>query len=105
MSDVPGAGGGPPSGRPEADSKVSVVRAALGDRDLVVVSNREPYSHDRGDDGIEVSRPAGGLTSALDPLMRSIGGTWVAWGSGDADWEVTNDESVVGVPRRARRTI
>jgi trehalose 6-phosphate synthase len=65
---------------------------------LVVVSNREPYSHERGDDGeIRVQSAAGGLTSALDPVMRARGGTWVAWGSGDADMAVVED-GVVAVP-------
>ncbi|WP_336338079.1 alpha,alpha-trehalose-phosphate synthase (UDP-forming) [Haloarcula brevis] len=65
---------------------------------LVVVSNREPYSHERGDDGeIRVQSAAGGLTSALDPVMRARGGTWVAWGSGDADMAVAED-GVVEVP-------
>ena len=68
---------------------------------LVVVSNREPYSHERDDDGeIRVQSAAGGLTSALDPVMQSRGGTWVAWGSGDADMAVA-DEGIVGVPPSA----
>ncbi len=65
---------------------------------LVVVSNREPYSHERDDDGeIRVQSAAGGLTSALDPVMQSRGGTWVAWGSGDADMAVA-EEGIVEVP-------
>ena len=75
------------------------VSSLLEDRDLVVVSNREPYSHEYDDDGeITVSCPAGGLTSALDPVMQSVGGTWVAWGSGDADDETSDEEGRVGVP-------
>lgn len=34
---------------------------------------------------IRWSRPAGGLTAALDPVMQACHGTWVAWGSGNAD--------------------
>ncbi|MDS0222593.1 trehalose-6-phosphate synthase [Haloarcula sp. S1AR25-5A] len=65
---------------------------------LVVVSNREPYSHERDDEGeIRVQSAAGGLTSALDPVMQSRGGTWVAWASGDADMAVAED-GIVGVP-------
>ncbi|WP_327050882.1 alpha,alpha-trehalose-phosphate synthase (UDP-forming) [Halomicrococcus gelatinilyticus] len=75
------------------------VSSLVEDRNLVVVSNREPYSHEYDDDGeVSVSCPAGGLTSALDPVMQSVGGTWVAWASGDAD-DVTSDEAGrVGVP-------
>lgn len=70
-----------------------------GDR-LIVVSNREPYEHRWGQDvgDIEVRRPAGGLTSALDPLMRAVGGVWVAWGSGEADAQAVDDNDRVGVP-------
>jgi len=66
---------------------------------LIVVSNREPYVHDRGPDGGMVLRvPAGGLVSALQPLMAVAGGTWVAWGSGAADFEVTDACDGVQVP-------
>mgnify|MGYP000144314745 CR=1 FL=1 len=65
---------------------------------LVVVSNREPYSHERTADGeTQVQFATGGLTSALDPVMRERGGTWVAWASGDADMAVA-DDGVVSVP-------
>ncbi|MFL5538548.1 MAG: trehalose-6-phosphate synthase, partial [Longimicrobiaceae bacterium] len=51
-------------------------------RRLVVVSNREPYEHRWSEEvgEMDVRRPAGGLTSALDPLMQALGGMWVAWG-------------------------
>lgn len=65
---------------------------------LVVVSNREPYSHERVADGeTQVQFATGGLTSALDPVMRECGGTWIAWASGDADMAVA-DDGVVEVP-------
>ena len=62
---------------------------ALGDRSLVVVSNREPYVHDYADGEPTVQRPAGGLVTALDGVVAETGGTWVAWGSGDADFDPT----------------
>ncbi len=66
---------------------------------LIVVSNREPYEHRwTDDDDIEVGRPAGGLTSALDPLMQAVGGVWIAWGSGNADAAVVNGQDRVRVP-------
>jgi alpha,alpha-trehalose-phosphate synthase [UDP-forming] len=69
-------------------------------RRFIVVSNREPYEHRWSDEvgEIDVRRPAGGLTSALDPLMQALGGTWVAWGSGEADAAVVDPESRVRVP-------
>ncbi|MEF8800414.1 MAG: trehalose-6-phosphate synthase [Halolamina sp.] len=63
------------------------VADALADRKLVVVSNREPYVHDYEDDEPIVSRPVGGLVAALDSVVADVGGTWVAWGSGDADFD------------------
>ncbi|EMA41796.1 alpha,alpha-trehalose-phosphate synthase (UDP-forming) [Halobiforma nitratireducens] len=85
----------------------------LRERELVVVSNREPYVHSystqsqsdssatsapSGDDPeISVERSTGGLTTALDPVLQRLGGTWVAWGSGDADAAVA-DDGTVGVP-------
>jgi len=59
---------------------------------LILLSNREPYEHVRGATGIEIRRPAGGVVSALDPMMQRLHGTWVAWGSGSADRESTPDE-------------
>ena len=77
----------------------AVVERVLDGRQLLVVSNREPYEHDRGDDGeVTVSRPAGGLTAALDPLARRVGCTWIAWGSGDAVREVVGERDHVAVP-------
>ena len=65
-----------------------VARTRLGGAKLIVVANREPYIHRYHDGEVEWIRPAGGLTTALDPVMRACGGVWVAHGSGDADRDV-----------------
>ncbi|NUR19915.1 MAG: trehalose-6-phosphate synthase [Gemmatimonadaceae bacterium] len=70
----------------------------LGDRRLILVSNREPYEHVHGAHGIEVRRPPGGVVSALDPLMRRGRGVWVAWGSGSADRDTADERGRVAVP-------
>jgi alpha,alpha-trehalose-phosphate synthase [UDP-forming] len=70
----------------------------LSDCKFILVSNREPYEHVRGVRGIEIRQPAGGLVSALDPTMRRIHGTWVAWGSGSADVETADEAGRVQVP-------
>ncbi|MGH7555028.1 MAG: alpha,alpha-trehalose-phosphate synthase (UDP-forming), partial [Longimicrobiales bacterium] len=75
-------------------------RAAFPDQRFIVVSNREPYEHgiDEASGAITVRRPAGGLISALDPLLQAVGGIWIAWGSGDADDQVVDERQRVRVP-------
>jgi alpha,alpha-trehalose-phosphate synthase [UDP-forming] len=73
------------------------VTEALSSGDLLVVSNRQPYAHNNENGEITVSRPTGGLTAGLDPVMQRTEGTWIAWGDGDADFEVA-DDGIVEVP-------
>lgn len=73
-------------------------RAGDPDRPLIVLSNREPYEHVRSAAGIDVRSPAGGLVSALDPILRQISGTWVAWGSGSGDRATADAHGRVMVP-------
>ncbi|MEM4780207.1 MAG: trehalose-6-phosphate synthase [Halalkalicoccus sp.] len=75
----------------------SAVTEALSSRDLLVVSNRQPYAHSYEDGEIRVSRPAGGLTAGLDPVLQRAEGTWIAWGDGEADFEVA-EEGLIEVP-------
>src|SRR5688572_3110919 len=74
---------------------------------LIVVANREPYIHIRRKrnargllnwlrgrketEGIAWTRPASGLVTALDPVLRATGGTWIAHGSGSADRETADE--------------
>jgi trehalose 6-phosphate synthase len=52
----------------------------------------------RSGEGIRWTHAAGGLTSALDPVMQACHGTWVAWGSGNADHETVDAQDRVQVP-------
>jgi len=70
----------------------------LRDRQLLLVTNRQPYRHVNGEDGIVVDRPTGGLTAGLDPVMQRIGGTWIAWGDGERDRDVVDEDDCVAVP-------
>ncbi len=82
------------------DSAAEATRAVAslqGDGAPIVVSNRQPYSHEYEGGEVTVDRPAGGLTAALDPVLQTVNGTWVAWGSGDADRDAS-DNGVVAVP-------
>jgi len=65
---------------------------------ILVVSNREPYIHNRTEEGIVLQIPASGLVSALEPVTRACGGTWVAHGSGTADKETVDANDRVPVP-------
>lgn len=69
----------------------------VGER-ILVVSNREPYIHIKKDDHIEVNRPASGLVTAVEPVMRACSGTWIAHGSGSADRETVDKHDRVRVP-------
>lgn len=71
---------------------------ALDGRALVIVSNREPYVHTVVDGKPKASVPAGGLVTALDPVLRATGGLWVAHGSGDGDRITADAGSCVTVP-------
>src|SRR6476659_6754711 len=59
-------------------------------RKLVVVSNREPVLDRLRDGKIERIVPASGLTTAMLPLVSAANGTWIAHGSGDADFAKTD---------------
>ncbi len=71
----------------------------LEGRRLVVVSNAEPFTHRREGEEIVCEKQAGGLTSAINPVMENTDGLWIAWGRGDeVDFDVLNSESKVKVP-------
>ncbi|MBI5446017.1 MAG: trehalose-6-phosphate synthase, partial [Deltaproteobacteria bacterium] len=65
---------------------------------LLVVSNREPYIHAKTQGRIEVSRPASGLVTAVEPVLRACSGTWIAHGSGTADRATVDRNDRVAVP-------
>jgi trehalose 6-phosphate synthase len=81
-----------------AEALRGILRADLHGDEILVVSNREPYIHMRRDGRIEVQRPASGLVTALEPIMRACSGTWIAHGGGSADRDVVDRHDRVGVP-------
>jgi trehalose 6-phosphate synthase len=76
----------------------AVLRGEMRGDDIIIVSNREPYIHVKGPQGIRVQRPASGLVTALEPVMRACSGTWIAHGSGSADRETVDKNDRVEVP-------
>ena len=67
-------------------------------RKLFIVSNREPYTHVKEGRSVKCIVPAGGLVTALDPVMRICDGVWIAHGNGDADRETVDADGKVRVP-------
>ncbi|MBX7114183.1 MAG: trehalose-6-phosphate synthase [Myxococcaceae bacterium] len=66
---------------------------------VVILANREPYIHERTEDGrTKVLHPASGLVTALEPVMRACSGTWVAHGGGSADRATVDAKGRVKVP-------
>ena len=70
----------------------------LKDYLFVVASNREPYIHKMNREKIVHFRPASGVVTALDPVLQTCNGLWVAHGSGDADRKVVDDKGRLKVP-------
>jgi trehalose 6-phosphate synthase len=78
--------------------KQTLNRHLHGER-VVIVANREPYVHERMEDGsLAVLHPASGLVTALEPVMRACSGVWIAHGSGSADKETADRHARVRVP-------
>jgi trehalose 6-phosphate synthase len=80
------------------DTLRSLLAGELSGHEVIVVSNREPYIHVRTPDGIRVQRPASGLVTALEPIMRACSGIWIAHGSGSADRATVDADDHILVP-------
>lgn len=74
------------------------MRVELGGKKLFLISNREPYMHVKDGRNIKCIVPAGGLVTALDPVMRICDGIWIAHGGGGADKEVVDANDKLRVP-------
>jgi len=82
----------------------SLLRTQLRGDEIMVVSNREPYLHDRAPGGkIVVRRPASGLVTAVEPVVRACSGTWIAHGSGTADRDRVDSHDRLRVPPGAEQ--
>ncbi|MGL4573657.1 MAG: alpha,alpha-trehalose-phosphate synthase (UDP-forming) [Burkholderiaceae bacterium] len=76
----------------------ALLRSQLRGDQVIVVSNREPYIHQSTPEGTIVQRPASGLVTAVEPVMRACSGTWIAHGSGSADRQTVDADDRVRVP-------
>lgn len=76
----------------------SVARDHLDGFRLICVSNREPYTHFQTPSGLRLAGSVGGVVAALDPVMRVLGGSWVAHGSGSGDRQAADANGRLLVP-------
>jgi alpha,alpha-trehalose-phosphate synthase [UDP-forming] len=74
------------------------VKIELNGKNLFIVSNREPYMHMNVGNMVQCIIPAGGLVTALDPILRACGGIWIAHGGGTADRETVDARNHISVP-------
>ncbi|MBI3317796.1 MAG: trehalose-6-phosphate synthase [Candidatus Omnitrophica bacterium] len=74
------------------------VRTLLEGRPILVVANREPYMHVRQGRQVQCVVPASGVVTAMEPILRACGGTWIAHGSGEADRETVDSRDRLKVP-------
>ncbi len=84
----------------------SLLRTQLRGDEIIVVSNREPYIHESASASVVVRRPASGLVTAVEPVMRACSGTWIAHGSGSADAQVVDrHDRMLAPPGREEYTL
>jgi len=99
------------SAREEADLRYKIIdspwtfsrlqrffSSRIPNRKIVNVSNREPYAHIEVGGKIKISKPAHGLISSLDEMMKACGGTWVAHGAGNKDQSAVDGNNKIHVP-------
>lgn len=73
------------SGNWDARALRELMSARMAQDQVIVVSNRQPFTHARVDENVSCVQPASGLVTALEPVVRACSGTWIAHGSGDCD--------------------
>jgi trehalose 6-phosphate synthase len=92
--DVPG-----PAAAATPESLRQTLKGQLHGEKVIVVANREPYIHEKADDGtVRIRHPASGLVTALEPVLEACSGTWIAHGSGSADRESVDGKDHVPCP-------
>ena len=74
------------------------VKEKLGSSRIFVVSNREPYLHQKKGKETVVVTPPSGLVTAIEPMLLACDGVWVAHGSGSEDATVVDEFDRLKVP-------
>lgn len=74
------------------------VERLFGESRMCVISNEEPYIHNRVGSRIEVKSPASGVVKAVEPLLKACSGVWIGDGAGTADHETADKNGMLLVP-------
>lgn len=75
------------------------IQDKMSDYHLIVVSNRQPFSHVMKMGKLIAQREPGGLVTALHPVMQAAQqGTWIATGTSEIDRKSVNAQSKVMIP-------
>lgn len=74
------------------------IREKMADYLLIVVSNRQPYSHVFRSGKIVCQRQSGGLITALNPVLAAVKGIWIATGTGPYDPVMVDANQKVKLP-------
>ena len=82
----------------DAKKLKEILNDELSGEEVIVVSNRQPYIHNRQGNKIEIQSPASGLVTAVEPILKACSGIWIAHGNGSADREVVDYRDRVRVP-------
>jgi trehalose 6-phosphate synthase len=68
------------------------------DERVIVLANRAPFKHELSRGRVVATRSASGLVTALEPLLETYSGTWVAHAAGSADTQVADATGGIAVP-------
>src|SRR5215475_982745 len=71
-----------------------IVRKPAAGARIIVVSNRLPLTLKKTEQGWDTVRSAGGLASAMNPLLSKTGGEWIGW-AGDSGAENGQQRQVI----------
>jgi trehalose 6-phosphate synthase len=82
----------------DAKTLKGILTEELSGDEVVIVSNRQPYIHNRRGNDVEIQCPASGLVTALEPILKACSGVWIAHGNGTADRDVVDKRDRVMVP-------
>lgn len=82
-----------------------ILKRNFPEHKFVTVSNRQPYIHNLKKGKVVATRGPGGVITALDPVMKSLGGVWVCSGAGEADKLVAKNGKIKVPPKNPAYTL